>query len=52
MLDSEPREILSKRGVRDADDIYELTVAAVEKLWARGCDLVILACNTLLRIQL
>ncbi|SNR41308.1 glutamate racemase [Puniceibacterium sediminis] len=33
-------------GVRDADDIYELTCAAVERLWAAGCDLVILACNT------
>lgn len=33
-------------GVRDADDIYELTTAAVERLWGAGCDLVILACNT------
>lgn len=33
-------------GVRDADDIYNLTTAAVERLWAEGCDLVILACNT------
>ncbi|WP_339114083.1 glutamate racemase [Thioclava sp. GXIMD2076] len=33
-------------GVRDADNIYELTTAAVERLWAEGCDLVILACNT------
>ncbi len=33
-------------GVRDADDIYQLTKAAVERLWASGCDLVILACNT------
>jgi glutamate racemase len=33
-------------GVRTADDIYNLTVAAVEKLFDRGCDLVILACNT------
>ncbi len=33
-------------GVRTADDIYELTCAAVERLWAEGCDLVILACNT------
>ncbi len=33
-------------GVRDADDIYKLTCAAVERLWAAGCDLVILACNT------
>ncbi|MCC5968452.1 MAG: aspartate/glutamate racemase family protein [Pararhodobacter sp.] len=33
-------------GVRDADDIYTLTCAGVERLWAEGCDLVILACNT------
>ncbi|UYV39370.1 glutamate racemase [Rhodobacteraceae bacterium D3-12] len=33
-------------GVRDADDIYKLTCGAVERLWAEGCDLVILACNT------
>lgn len=33
-------------GVRDADDVYNLTCAAVERLWAAGCDLVILACNT------
>jgi len=33
-------------GVRDADDVYNLTTAAVERLWAEGCDLVILACNT------
>lgn len=33
-------------GVRKADDIYDLTCAAVEKLWDAGCDLVILACNT------
>lgn len=33
-------------GVRDADDIFNLTQKAVETLWARGCDLVILACNT------
>ena len=33
-------------GVRDADDIYQLTCAGVERLWAEGCDLVILACNT------
>ncbi|TDK50330.1 glutamate racemase [Antarcticimicrobium luteum] len=33
-------------GVRDAEDIYQLTKAAVEDLWSRGCDLVILACNT------
>ncbi|WP_306154437.1 glutamate racemase [Roseovarius sp. MMSF_3281] len=33
-------------GVRDADDVYELTTRGVERLWAAGCDLVILACNT------
>lgn len=33
-------------GVRDSDDIYDLTTAAVERLWEAGCDLVILACNT------
>ncbi|MEL6169038.1 MAG: aspartate/glutamate racemase family protein [Pseudomonadota bacterium] len=33
-------------GVRDPDDIYGLTTAAVERLWDAGCDLVILACNT------
>ena len=33
-------------GVRDADDIFALTCASVERLWAEGCDLVILACNT------
>ena len=33
-------------GVRDADNIYDLTTAAVERLWQEGCDLVILACNT------
>jgi glutamate racemase len=33
-------------GVRDADDIFDLTCAGVERLWAEGCDLVILACNT------
>ena len=33
-------------GVRDADDIYALTCAGVERLWAAGCDLVVLACNT------
>ncbi len=33
-------------GVRDADDIHGLTQAAVQALWDRGCDLVILACNT------
>lgn len=33
-------------GVRTHDDIFNLTVAATERLWAEGCDLVILACNT------
>ena len=33
-------------GVRDADDIYKVTVDAVHRLWDAGCDLVILACNT------
>lgn len=33
-------------GVRDADDVYDLTTAAVSRLWEAGCDLVILACNT------
>ena len=33
-------------GVRTADDIHQLTKAAVEELWARGCNLVVLACNT------
>ncbi|SDF96137.1 glutamate racemase [Sulfitobacter delicatus] len=33
-------------GVRDADDIYDLTCAAVQRLFDAGCDLVILACNT------
>lgn len=33
-------------GVRTPDDIYALTVSATERLFAAGCDLVILACNT------
>ena len=33
-------------GVRTADDIYDLTTAAVQRLFDEGCDLVILACNT------
>jgi len=33
-------------GVRDADDIYRLTCAGVQRLFDEGCDLVILACNT------
>ncbi|MGR3540201.1 MAG: glutamate racemase [Hasllibacter sp.] len=33
-------------GVRTPDRIFELTDAAVRDMWDRGCDLVILACNT------
>lgn len=33
-------------GVREADDIYALTTAGVQRLFEAGCDLVILACNT------
>jgi len=33
-------------GVRDADDIYDLTTAAVSRQFDEGCNLVILACNT------
>jgi len=33
-------------GVRDAEDIYQLTKSAVQDMWSKGCDLVILACNT------
>ncbi|MEP5732574.1 MAG: aspartate/glutamate racemase family protein [Sulfitobacter sp.] len=33
-------------GVRTADDIYDLTVSATQRLFDAGCDLVILACNT------
>ena len=33
-------------GVREADDVHELTRAGVERLWKAGCDLVVLACNT------
>ena len=33
-------------GVRNADDIYNLTTAATHRLFDAGCDLVILACNT------
>ncbi|SIN95480.1 glutamate racemase [Vannielia litorea] len=36
----------SPYGVRTADNIHELTRAAVERLWNEGCDLVVLACNT------
>ena len=33
-------------GVRDAEDVFQLTNNAVNSMWERGCDLVILACNT------
>jgi glutamate racemase len=33
-------------GVRDHEQIYQLTKSAVERLWEEGCDLVIIACNT------
>jgi len=33
-------------GVRTPDDIYNLTVAATQRLFDAGCDLVVLACNT------
>ena len=33
-------------GVRDADDVFDLTCKGVERLWQEGCDLVVLACNT------
>jgi glutamate racemase len=33
-------------GVRTAEDVHELTRAAVHRLWGDGCDLVVLACNT------
>ncbi|MFQ6548941.1 glutamate racemase [Aestuariibius sp. 2305UL40-4] len=33
-------------GVRTADDVHALTKHAVEDLWGRGADLVVLACNT------
>jgi glutamate racemase len=33
-------------GVRDMDDIYNLTTAATQRLWDAGCDLTVLACNT------
>ena len=33
-------------GVRDVDDIYLCTTQSVQILFDRGCDLVILACNT------
>jgi glutamate racemase len=33
-------------GVRDAQDVYDLTTAATQRLFDAGCDLVVLACNT------
>lgn len=33
-------------GVRDPDDIYDLTTAGCARLFEAGCNLVILACNT------
>lgn len=33
-------------GVRDADNVYDLTTAGAQRLFEAGCDLVILACNT------
>ncbi len=33
-------------GTRVPDDIYDLTTAGVQAMFDRGCDLVILACNT------
>lgn len=33
-------------GVRTMDDIHDLTRAAVTDMWDKGCDLVVLACNT------
>lgn len=36
----------SPYGVRDAEDIYRLTCDGVARLWAQGCELVVLACNT------
>ncbi|MDJ0822091.1 MAG: glutamate racemase [Paracoccaceae bacterium] len=33
-------------GVRDADDVFDLTCTATQRLFDAGCDLVILACNT------
>ncbi|MEM6635277.1 MAG: aspartate/glutamate racemase family protein [Pseudomonadota bacterium] len=33
-------------GTRGAEDVYQLTTAGVSRLFAAGCDLIILACNT------
>src|SRR4051812_2182167 len=39
-------------GDRAPDEIYELTIAGVERLFALGCRLVVLACNTASAIAL
>jgi len=39
-------------GDRTAEDIYALTVENVGRLFARGCDLVLLACNTAAAVAL
>lgn len=36
----------SPYGTRPPGEVHDLTRAAVEDLWGRGCDLVVLACNT------
>jgi glutamate racemase len=33
-------------GLRPAEEVYALTIAGVERLFAEGCRLVVLACNT------
>src|SRR6056297_3128953 len=33
-------------GVRDADDVYDLTTRAVSRLWDAGCEVEFLACNS------
>lgn len=33
-------------GTRDPEEIYRLTCTNMERLWAEGCDLIVLACNT------
>lgn len=33
-------------GGKGAGEIYDLTIAGIERLFAAGCDLVVLACNT------
>lgn len=39
-------------GPRDRDDIHRLTLAGVERLFAEGCSLVVLACNTASAVSL